>query len=915
MRFSALVRCTVSLGALVCAATPAFAQNEGAEQPPTAQDTPADNTEIQQEAEAQEVPADEGEIVVTGIRESLRSAQNLRRNSDQIVDAVVAEDIGKLPDLNTAQTAARIPGVQVYRQGGEAQNVLVRGLPNYTTTYNGREIFTAETRVVALQDFPSANIAALEVFKTSSAELVEPGLAGLVNVRSRRPFDFREGQISATVYGLYTRQAETITPNFNVLLTDRFETEQGDIGFLLNFSYTELEYLDSEPSNTDFLATPTINGQQVRFPDIQRLFYRAGNRARPSVNGAIQWRPSDTLEIYVEGLWQGFRNEVEDRRVDARLFGGASYSNLVFRQGTNQLSSGTITGLAEPIFTFQGATLDRTDTFQFAGGAIWENGPLRVALDVARTDTAFRGQVESVDRFFTNPAGTRIDFNLEEPGFSISGVDPFNINSYRFGGLFELKQKAAGQDWQARLDAEYTFSDIGFLRSFEAGVRFTDRRADRVFGARFGGVGPNVPASAAPIAYQVTPPGFVGVDRQSTFASFLSPTYASIRGNLTALRQFVISNGGTNFTTTDLVPPLLFEAEEQTLAGYAQLNVGIGEALEGIVGVRLLNVRTQVGDGEPTGIPAVDEGSETDEILPNASIRWRPTEEIQLRAAVSRTVTRPNFGDLNPNFTFGPPPPGGIGTESAPFTGSGGNPFLQPFESWNYDASVEYYFGRSSFAALTVFHRELDGFIQQSTFRFTDDELGVVQITGPVNTGAGRISGVEFQVQAFADFEWLPEWARSFGIQANLTYLDAKTEQPSGVGNAPLTLQPITDQLNGVSEYNYNLVGIYERGGFSGRLTYNGRTEYRATQQFRTNNVGALNDVYIETAFPADRLDLSLNYEIVPDATIFFDWTNITQDPFRQNFSSARDGAPRADYVRYLRYDESTLSLGLRFRL
>jgi TonB-dependent receptor len=311
----------------------------------------------------------------------------------------------------------------------------------------------------------------------------------------------------------------------------------------------------------------------------------------------------------------------------------------------------------------------------------------------------------------------------------------------------------------------------------------------------------------------------------------------------------------------------------------------------------------------------VDEGSDTDEILPNASIRWRPTEEIQLRAAVSRTVTRPNFGDLNPNFTFGPPPPGGIGTESAPFTGSGGNPFLQPFESWNYDASVEYYFGRSSFAALTVFHRELDGFIQQSTFRFTDDELGVVQITGPVNTGAGRISGVEFQVQAFADFEWLPEWARSFGIQANLTYLDAKTEQPSGIGNAPLTLQPITDQLNGVSEYNYNLVGIYERGGFSGRLTYNGRTEYRATQQFRTNGAGALNDIYIETAFPADRLDLSLNYEIVPDATIFFDWTNITQDPFRQNFSSARDGAARADYVRYLRYDESTLSLGLRFRL
>ena len=103
--------------------------------------------------------------------------------------------------------------------------MLVRGLPNFTTTYNGREIFTAETRVVALQDFPSANIAALEVFKTSSADLVEPGLAGLVNVRSRRPFDFGPGMhVAGSVWALYTRQGMTITPNFNLLATDRWDT-------------------------------------------------------------------------------------------------------------------------------------------------------------------------------------------------------------------------------------------------------------------------------------------------------------------------------------------------------------------------------------------------------------------------------------------------------------------------------------------------------------------------------------------------------------------------------------------------------------------------------------------------------------------------------------------------------------------
>ncbi len=178
MRLKSIILCSTSM-LILAGSAPALAQST-APAPPAA---PA--------AQADDSASDS--IVVTGIRASLASAQRLKQVAPQVVDAIVAEDIGKLPDLNTAQTAARIPGVQVYRQGGEAQNVLVRGLPFFTTTYNGREIFTAETRVVALQDFPSSNIAALEVFKTSTADLVSPGIAGIVNVRSRKPLDFSEG--------------------------------------------------------------------------------------------------------------------------------------------------------------------------------------------------------------------------------------------------------------------------------------------------------------------------------------------------------------------------------------------------------------------------------------------------------------------------------------------------------------------------------------------------------------------------------------------------------------------------------------------------------------------------------------------------------------------------------------------------
>jgi iron complex outermembrane receptor protein len=904
MRLNILVRCSASLAALALSMSPASAQT-GTGQPPETGDEAAQADEA-----AAPTEEDEQSVVVTGIRRSLQSAQNIRRNSDQIIDSVVAEDIGKLPDLNTAQTAARIPGVQVYRQGGEAQNVLVRGLPNFTTTYNGREIFTAETRVVALQDFPSSNIAALEVFKTSTADLVEPGLAGLINVRSRRPFDFTDGQIAGSVWGLYTRQGHDVTPNFNLLATERWDTSIGEIGVLVNGSYTEMTYLDAEISNTDFIADPIINGQRVRLPDIQRMFYRSGNRVRPSVNVVLQWRPSQNLEIYGEFLWQGFRNHIDDHFLESPLYGGQSYT-LNFRGSSNVVSGGTVTNPGGNLFSFQGGTYNRTNTFQYAGGLRYNYDRLHIVVDVAHTTSTFRGSTESIDRIW--PGARTINFDLEEPSFTVTGIDFVDPSAQVFQGLYEENQKSAGQDWQVRADVTYDF-DSPFLRTVQAGLRYTDRDAQRQFSNRYAFLLPlGLNASTLPVDFEV----FRGVSRSNGTFTWSSPTYESIRDNLEQLRQFVISNcaailpgdpgnGCATYTTTPVTPGTLFNAAETTWAGYGQLNLGNEDTISGILGLRVNRIRTRVAGPTPTGIPVIDDGSQHTEWLPNASLRWRIDPRFQFRLAVSRTATRPDFGQLLPGITLGAPPPGGIGTDSSPRTGFGGNPFLRPFTSWNYDASLEYYFGPAGFASLTLFRRDVSGFIQTSTYRFTDPTLGVVEISGPVNTGKGRINGAEFQIQTFFDFDWLPDFARGFGAQANLTYLDAKTQQPDGAGG--LALLPITDQLNGVSRWNYNLVAMYERYGFSARLSYNGRSSFAATRQYRGD------DVYTETARPADRLDLSLNYNILSNLTIFGDWTNITRTPFSQDFSSARGGAPRADYVRYLRYDESTVSLGIRFR-
>src|SRR5947208_12626180 len=229
-RISNILLATTALGAMT-PASPAFAKMQPVTPPNPAATTQQEPAQPAQNADAPQSPAaaagtsDPGTaIVVTGLRRSLQSARNIKRNSPQVVDAVVAEDIGKLPDITVSDTAARIPGVQVERAGGEANRVLIRGLDNtyYTTTYNGRELFTAETRSVALQDFPAGAIAAIEVFKTSTANLVEPGIAGLVNVRSRRPFDFAGSEISGSVWAIHPNQSRDTSINGNVLLSNRW---------------------------------------------------------------------------------------------------------------------------------------------------------------------------------------------------------------------------------------------------------------------------------------------------------------------------------------------------------------------------------------------------------------------------------------------------------------------------------------------------------------------------------------------------------------------------------------------------------------------------------------------------------------------------------------------------------------------
>jgi TonB-dependent receptor len=851
------------------------------------------------------------EIVVIGLQKSMQKAQAAKRDAEQIVDTVLAQDIGKLPDVTVSETAARIPGVQVDRARGEAAGqVLVRGLPDLTTTYNGREIFTAETRSVALGDFPSNAISALNVYKSTTADQIEGGIAGLIDVRSQRPFNFEGFAVAASTWGTYANQAGQFDPNGAVLVTNRWQTgAMGEVGALLNLSYTRLNYLDSARWNTGFIGNgrSADGATQFRFPDVVGMFYGAGKRERPSVNGSAQWRPTPGLEFYVDGIWQGYRDDVSDRLLEMRLWGGgAQYTNVTMRPGTtDQAQSLTVANAARP-FMFQGATDRNTNTYQFAVGSNYERGPVKITADLARTASQFDMTIFSFDQELVTSPTFNVNFDVPRGAggmeFTFQDFDLTNSANFRYIGLFDRAYVAAGDDWQARTDLEVTTGSSLFPK-VEAGVRFTTRDAYQENGQRYGALPEEnrPPLTGVPVDIHVFRGGFRGSDEQQA-RTWVTPTYESIRNNVEQLRSI------HGFTAGSPELKRVFEADEQRFGGYGQaryeFNLG-NVRFDGVLGVRAVRTGTTVTSFLPDDKTATDSGSYTD-LLPNHSTRIRFMPGLQLRLSANRTLTRPAFDQLRP-IVLGSPPPCLDDPNPPPscqITGGGGNPDLKPVRSNNYDISLEYYFGQTSMVSAAGFYRDITGFITNLdvTQDHPDYGPGRVRVNIPQNGGEGSIKGFELSAGGFLEF--LPGVLSGFGAGANLTYLDDEQAFPEGFG---LALGE-AGRIPGVSNWSYNLVAMFERDNISARLAFNSRSRW-ITSYVQNKEGDGFTGEFVNGV---SRLDFSAGYTAWDKVTFNFNATNILGNPFRnfRQFTAEGDTYPRD-----VRYEETVYSLGASFRL
>ena len=905
-------------------AAPAAGQAQDLPKPETASDVSASPTAP--DPSVQETPAEPGgDIVVTGLRRSLESAQAIKRTSDGIVDAVVAQDIGKLPDTFASSALQRVPGVTVTRGGGEAAGVTVRGLPDLTTTYNGRQIFTAEGRYVQIQDFPAGTVAALEVYKAGTANLIEGGIAGEINVRGRKPFDFNGFELSGSLNGVLSQQSEKIVPNGNLLVSDRWNTGIGEMGLLLNVSYVGINFMDSSREQSVVIATTDANnapGQPagLRFPDAQGNFLGYGARYRPSANAAFQWKPTPELEIYADGLYQGFRSKDYNRWMFIPNFGGITLSNVSVIPGTNQIATATVSGAVRPD-GYTGSFNGKTDTYQGGGGVNWTRDRLTISADVAYTDSKYTANLINVD-YATVGTPTHIsnfDVSKDQDGgpsqtfVNYNIADPANFISR---GLYQELTVVSGKDWQTRADISYNL-DWGFLKRLQAGVRYDDRDAARDFGNIYtNNEGANIPLTSLPGAVVTTSlPGFTYNNAQPNVA-YAAITRNAIRDNIAALRAYFGQPAGT----VAFDPQQPFRANEKSYAAYAQLKYGFdlgGMTIDGLAGLRAVKTKDAIqAISNIAGVvaPRTAENEYTD-YLPNASARVAFTDKLQLRLAYTKTRTRPNFIDLRPNLSLGSPPnfPAGspclnpsdptYNSRNCARGGSQGNPDLQPLTSNNYDASLEYYFSRTGSFTAAVFRHDVKGFLATVNNVSRDPTYGLIAIDQPVNLGNTRLQGAEVSFTSFLDIAGLPEWAKGFGIQANGTYIDAKGDlQPDFAA----TYNNEQQRFPGVSKWAYNIIGLYERPTYSARVAYNYRSRF--VSYYSLEALDPIAHPTIEQG--RGQVDASMTVTPVPNITVAFDIVNLLGNPIQ------RDRAYNTGdvYRRQVLYIERAYSLGVRFR-
>ena len=876
-------------------------------------------------------------VVVTGFRNSLAEALDVKRNASGVVDAIVAEDIAAFPDLNLAESLQRISGVSIDRVGGEGRQITVRGLGSDFTRIriNGMEALATtgasdssggsnRGRGFDFNTFASDLFNEIQVSKTTSAAQEEGSLGATVDLLTAQPFDYDSGltAVGSVQFG-YNDLSEETSPRLAGLLS--YKNPEDNFGALLSVAFSDRTILEEGfstvrwqdgnfrsvnglacPAGPDCASIDTNSG--VYHPRIPRYGRLTHEQERLGITGSLQFRPTDRTTVSLDGLYSQFDGTRTEEYLEVFFRsqeGSIDVTNPVINSSNNTLESGTFTispnsNGTHPIRSearFDKLTTDFTQ--------------LTLNVDHEFTDS-LRGNflVGTVESEFDNPVQTTILFdaigevtgytydfgvNSKTPFIDFGSLDVTDPSQFAFTEFRDRPQSVTNSFDTVAGTLEYDLNDSltlsGGLSYKQFEFASQEARRESTFGSTVCAL-PGVTCPAGATGLPITPDilssvtGFgSGLGAGGVDTSWLS---ANVSAAAALINAYGIP-GSVQAGNTRSV-------KEEDLGGFAQLDfeTQFGTIpVRGNAGVRYVET-TVTSTGDVSGTSVTVERSYED-TLPSLNLTFEMTDDFYIRLGAAKVMARPSLGNLTPGGALD-------SFNGPPFRYNSGNPGLDPFRATAFDASFEWYFSEEGLLALSVFHKDVDSFFTRSTTTevaysqsglpaslppassplFNLIQAGgdpLVEVNQVSNGGSASLKGFELAYQQ--PFTFLPGFWSDFGFQGNYTYVDS-------------------DEILGFSPNAYNATLYYEKDRLAARVS----VAYRDAYQTRAPNASGRDERGYDST---TNVDFASSFQLNDRVDLTFEAINLT-DEFEQQIFDA------GDLVNVYHHTGTEFLLGARFK-
>jgi len=875
------------------------------------------------------------EVIVTGLQRSLRDSRDVKRNTDAIADVISAEDVGKFPDVNVAESLSRLPGFSVDRQFGEGEKVSIHGTdPALNRVFiDGHSIASADwggnPADVTGRTFNYALLAPeiigqAKVYKNPEAWIDEGSIGGTVIIETRKPLDLDAGEFSASIGYAYNDRSEEGNPRgsalyswkndeetFGVLIAGTYDNISLNRAGIEYFGYSSgsmfsgsFETVEDANGNITSVTGPNINGEaptpdsynelsEAIVPCCINFAYFDQERERLGMNLALQWAPNENTEFTLTGLQiEGDYTNHNRSMYSVAAWAGSRSSDFSVSNGIVTQATGDDTGYVafdpnNPEAETNYATNAQYDSYyrqttveisSINLDGEWSNDNWLVSGKVGYTE-ATGGNDPERGVSFNYPGAFTFEFDQNHT-YQEYADDPSDPTTF-FRGGFE-QQTINGEEgyfYQLGGASQTIYSDEEVYAqvdvSYELDASFLTK-------LRFGlktYSHENATDSKGNKLMMDEVASLSDFDYQMSPSGLWDGLGAS--GNATSFA--VLTDRGVEeaysrgiVTDWQIGYGSTFKVKEDVVAAYVQGDFEVG-AVRGNVGVRFVDTKDQsdywFDEESNDNWEQVSVENSYTKALPSVNLVYTVMEDVLIKAGAAKVIARPRYGELAGAFSL----------NNDQNTGGGGNPDLKPYESTNFGLSAEYYFNDTGLIAAEYFYRDVSSYVVTTTeekifFNRDSGQAETYSVTSPFNAESAKVDGIALQAQT--------DIAYGFGVSANITIADA--DVPSDGYNMPF-----------LSSKTYNISPYYQSGPLQLRLSYGYRSEY-------FTKIGRLSSLDYTDDYT--QVDFSATYDINDNLSLTLRGSNLLDETYYQ-FSSV-EIAPTSFYKNGRQY-----SLGISYRM